>query len=71
MKDVIIFVADVENGVTDADEQVARILYRSNKPVVLAVNKSIIQNGGVIFMITIPLVWVNRMQFPRSRYWNG
>lgn len=37
--DVIIFVADVENGVTDADEQVARILYRSNKPVVLAVNK--------------------------------
>lgn len=37
--DVIIFVADVENGVTDSDEQVARILYRSNKPVVLAVNK--------------------------------
>ena len=37
--DVIIFVADVESGVTDADEQVARILYRSNKPVVLAVNK--------------------------------
>lgn len=37
--DVIIFVANVENGVTDADEQVARILYRSNKPVVLAVNK--------------------------------
>lgn len=37
--DVIIFVADVENGVTDADEQVARILYHSNKPVVLAVNK--------------------------------
>ena len=37
--DVIIFVADVENGVTDADEQVARILYRSNKPVVLTVNK--------------------------------
>ena len=37
--DVIILVADVENGVTDADEQVARILYRSNKPVVLAVNK--------------------------------
>ncbi|MBB1096231.1 ribosome biogenesis GTPase Der [Limosilactobacillus sp. BG-MG3-A] len=37
--DVIIFVVDVENGVTDADEQVARILYRSNKPVVLAVNK--------------------------------
>lgn len=37
--DVIVFVTDIENGVTDADEQVARILYRSNKPVVLAVNK--------------------------------
>lgn len=37
--DVIIFVVDIESGVTDADEQVARILYRSDKPVVLAVNK--------------------------------
>ena len=37
--DVIVLVVDVESGVTDADEQVARILYRSNKPVVLAVNK--------------------------------
>lgn len=38
--DVIILVADIENGVTEADEQVARILYRSNKPVILAVNKA-------------------------------
>lgn len=37
--DVIIMVVNVENGVTDADEQVAQILYRSNKPVVLVVNK--------------------------------
>lgn len=37
--DVIILVVDIESGVTDADEQVARILYRSDKPVVLAVNK--------------------------------
>lgn len=37
--DVIIMVVNVENGVTDADEQVAQILYRFNKPVVLAVNK--------------------------------
>ncbi len=37
--DVIIMVVNVKNGVTDADEQVAQILYRSNKPVVLAVNK--------------------------------
>lgn len=37
--DVIIFLVNGRDGVTDADEQVARILYRSNKPVVLAVNK--------------------------------
>lgn len=37
--DVIVLVVDIASGVTDADEQVARILYRSNKPVVLAVNK--------------------------------
>ena len=37
--DVIIFVVSVKEGVTDADEKVARILYRTDKPVVLAVNK--------------------------------
>ncbi|MBO0423034.1 ribosome biogenesis GTPase Der [Enterococcus plantarum] len=37
--DVIIFVASGREGVTDADELVARILYRSKKPVILAVNK--------------------------------
>lgn len=37
--DVIIFVVSVKGGVTDADEKVARILYRTDKPVVLAVNK--------------------------------
>lgn len=37
--DVIVLVVDVENGITDADEKVAQLLYRSNKPVVLAVNK--------------------------------
>lgn len=37
--DVIILLVDVRNGITDADEQVAQILYRSDKPVVLAVNK--------------------------------
>ncbi len=38
--DVIIMVTDIDTGVTDADEQVAKILYRSDKPVVLAVNKA-------------------------------
>lgn len=38
--DVIIFVTDVRSGVTDADKGVADILRRSEKPVVLAVNKT-------------------------------
>ena len=37
--DVIIFVASGREGITDADELVAKILYRSNIPVILAVNK--------------------------------
>lgn len=37
--DVIIFMADAKSGLTPADQEVAEILYRSGKPVVLAVNK--------------------------------
>ena len=37
--DVILFVVDVENGVTDMDEEVAAVLRRSNKKVFVAVNK--------------------------------
>lgn len=37
--DVIIFLTNGRDGVTSADEEVAKILYRSKKPVVLAVNK--------------------------------
>ncbi|MGD6966827.1 ribosome biogenesis GTPase Der [Rossellomorea vietnamensis] len=37
--DVIIFLTNGREGVTAADEIVAKILYRSKKPVVLAVNK--------------------------------
>ncbi|HEU5138876.1 MAG TPA: ribosome biogenesis GTPase Der [Bacillales bacterium] len=37
--DIIIFMVDGKEGLTGADEEVAGILYRSNKPVVLAVNK--------------------------------
>lgn len=37
--DVIIFITNGREEVTDADEQVAKILYRSNKPIVLAINK--------------------------------
>lgn len=37
--DVIIFLTNGREGVTDADEYVAKMLYRTKKPVVLAVNK--------------------------------
>ncbi len=37
--DVIILVVSGREGITDADETVARMLYKSNKPVLLAVNK--------------------------------
>jgi GTPase len=37
--DIIIFVVDVETGITLMDEDVARLLHRSNKPILLAINK--------------------------------
>lgn len=37
--DVIIFLANGREGVTSADEEVAKILYKAKKPVVLGVNK--------------------------------
>ena len=37
--DVIIFMCDVKGGLTASDEEVASMLRRSNKPIVLAVNK--------------------------------
>jgi len=37
--DVIVFMVDGKAGITPADEEVAQLLFRSRKPVVLAVNK--------------------------------
>lgn len=37
--DVIIFMVDMKTGITSADEEVSKILFKSKKPVVLAVNK--------------------------------
>lgn len=36
---VIVFVCDVETGITDLDEEVARMLRKTDKPTLLAVNK--------------------------------
>ena len=38
--DVILFVVDVENGITDLDDEVAAKLRRSKKPVLLVANKA-------------------------------
>jgi len=37
--DVIIFVVDGQTGLTDVDKEIAQYLYRSQKPIVVAVNK--------------------------------
>lgn len=37
--DVIIFIVNGKEGITGADEEIAKLLFKSNKPVVLAVNK--------------------------------
>jgi len=37
--DVIVFVTDIHSGVTAADQEVAQMLLRSGKPILLAVNK--------------------------------
>ncbi len=37
--DVIVFVVDARQGVTSIDEEIAQILRRTNRPVILAVNK--------------------------------
>ena len=45
--DVILFVVDVQNGVTDLDEQVASILRRSKVPVIMVANKT--DNNDLIY----------------------
>ncbi|EGA89629.1 GTP-binding protein Der [Planococcus donghaensis MPA1U2] len=47
--DVIIFLVNGRDGVTNQDEQVAKILYKTKKPVILAVNK--IDNPDMRHMI--------------------
>lgn len=38
--DVIIFIVSAKEGITATDEKIAHLLYRSNKPILLAVNKA-------------------------------
>jgi len=45
--DAVIFVVDVQTGITDYDQGIARILRKSDKPVIVAVNK--VDHGGKLF----------------------
>ena len=44
--DVILFLVDIVNGVTDLDQEVAAILRRSKTPVILVANKT--DNGELV-----------------------
>ncbi|MFA6377494.1 MAG: GTPase, partial [Acholeplasmataceae bacterium] len=37
--DVIVFTVDGKNGLQDSDQYIAKLLYKTDKPVILAVNK--------------------------------
>ena len=52
--DVIVFVVSGKEGITDADEYVARKLYKTHKPVILAVNKWTTLRCEMISMISMP-----------------
>ena len=63
--DVIIFITDLRTGITAADQDVAAMLLRSGKPIVLAVNKC--DKPGAPepeFMSSTTSVWVSRTAFP-------
>ena len=63
--DVIVFIVSAPEGITDADEKVAKILYRADKPVILAVNKADnpeVRESHLRFLLTwlwrsIPRFW--------------
>ncbi len=45
--DLVIFLVDVQTGITDYDTSIAKLLRRTSKPVIVAVNK--VDHGGKIF----------------------
>jgi len=64
--DVIVFVVSGKEGITDADEYVTRILYKTHKPVILAVNKVShyrypLSTGSELGMCSMPSSKIFRM----------
>ena len=56
---IVFFVVSGKEGITDADEYVARKLYKTHKPVILAVNKVDNPEMRNDILISMPSVWVN------------
>jgi GTP-binding protein len=69
--DVIIFLVDGRDGLTASDIEVADLLRRSKKPVVLGVTRSIIRNMPRRNMNSTSLASASRSSFQRSRGWGS
>ena len=70
--DCIIMVVDVRNGLTAADEDVAHMLRRSHKPVILAVNKRkqyVTERSKMTRNVVIVRVTWNRFPSHRKNTW--
>ena len=63
--DVILFLVDVRNGLTDLDEAVANILRRTKKPVILVANKAD-TNGYTVPQSFTPWGWATPIVFRRQ-----
>lgn len=67
--DVILFVCDARSGIVQEDADVARILRKSGKPIVLAVNKADSPKQELNVYEFIIWVWVSRSRFRRLTIW--
>ncbi len=64
--DVIVFVVSGKEGITDADEYVARMLYKTHKPIILAVNKVDNPEMRNEILISMRWAWAIHSQFSQS-----
>ncbi len=60
------FLSSGKEGITDADEYVARMLYETHKPIILAVNVDNPEMRNEIFDFYALWAWVIHSQFPQS-----
>ena len=65
--DVVLFLVDVRNGVTDLDEAVANILRRTKKPVILVPTRPIRMNGYIVPQSFTLWGWATLLYFGGNR----